>query len=88
MKKLTAHDHTAAALSRIAAASYIGVCTTTLDKLVDAGAIKPPRMIGTVKRYRHVDLDEVLSAAPFADGGDGEVPPLNPFDIRLGVYDA
>lgn len=46
-----------------AAAAYLGMCSSTLRKYVDLGAI-PARRVGNERRFHPTDLDRWVQSAP------------------------
>lgn len=65
-------------LTKRHAADYLGVSQTYFDKLLDAGTLQPPRVIGSVKRFDVRDLDDVFDALPYDQEEDDDDDGPNP----------
>jgi predicted DNA-binding transcriptional regulator AlpA len=60
-------------LSRVAAASYVGVSPTTFDQLVKDGRMPPPKRINSRTVWDIRQLDEAFDALP-SDGYEDRDP--------------
>lgn len=57
-------------LSRVEAATYVGVSPTHFDELVDDGRMPQPKLIGRRKIWDRLRLDSAFAALPDEAGDD------------------
>jgi predicted DNA-binding transcriptional regulator AlpA len=55
-------------LSRVEAATYVGVSPTTFDGMVRDGTMPKPKLVGSRRVWDRLRLDSAFAALPDADG--------------------